>query len=70
MRTKAKQLKRLRWAAGMTQVALAKASGVSQQMISDVESGVSQPSPATLKAIADVLGCSPLDLLDDAEVAS
>ena len=55
---------------GLSRASLADAAGITRETVRLIEVGKSRPSPATLKAIADVLGCSPLDLLGDAEVAS
>ena len=64
------QLQRRRTEAGLSCQALSAAAGLTPSHVALIENGQRNPRPATLKAIADVLGCSPLDLLDDAEVAS
>jgi transcriptional regulator with XRE-family HTH domain len=62
------KLRRLRRGSGLTQAQLAKASGISQASITMIETGeVENPRPATIKALADVLGVSGMDLLDDPE---
>ncbi len=48
---------------GLSRSALAERAGISREAIRLIEIGVSRPQPATLKAIADVLGCSVMDLL-------
>lgn len=50
------RLRELRQSAGLTQVALAEASGVPQPRISKYERGTRQPSLDTLRALAKVLG--------------
>ena len=61
--------KRRRLTAGLTQTALAEKVGISQQLVSNIESGVCGPSPSVAVRIADVFGCAVTDLLVD-EVAS
>ena len=43
--------------AGLTKTALAQKLGVSLTLISQIESGVSNATPAMLRRMADVLGC-------------
>lgn len=51
--------------AGLTKLQLAAAAGISRQMVSAIEHGTRQGSPEALLAIADVLGCSVMDLLEE-----
>lgn len=63
-------LRRLRLAAGLTQLQLAAASGVNPRQIRRVESGSSKAENLTLKnavALAAALGCKPEDLLPEEE---
>ena len=48
---------------GMSRAVLADKAGITREGVRLIEIGVSRPQPATLKAIADVLGCSVMDLL-------
>lgn len=57
------RLTRRRTEAGMSQVELSKASGVSQTQISGMETGQYGASPRTLAALAEALGCKIADLL-------
>lgn len=57
----AKNLKRIRTDMGMSQVELAKAAGVSQQSISQLERGIDLTSKK-LPAIAAALGCQLIEL--------
>lgn len=64
--TTGQKLKRLRRGNGLTQVELAEASGVAQSTIAQVESGKrEEPHPRTLKKLAEALGVTPADLLQD-----
>lgn len=54
-----------RQAAGLTQEALAQRLGVVKQTIGNYERGEREPDLTTLRAIADILGVTPTDLLDD-----
>ena len=56
-------LKRMREEKGLSQAALAKAVGVSQGVIAQVERGTKTLTLPTAKAIVDKLGCSLEDLL-------
>ena len=56
-------LKRMREEKGLSQAALAKAVGVSQGLIAQVERGTKSLTLPTAKAIVDKLGCSLEDLL-------
>lgn len=58
-------LKAARERAHLTQRDLAKQSGVSQQAISVIEKGGRSPSEATMKLLADALGCSVADLMGE-----
>ena len=61
-----KIVKRKREEMGISQNQLAKMSKVPQSVISNIENGKTvSPRIDTLKAIADVLGCSLDDLFDD-----
>src|SRR5215210_7123823 len=50
---------------GMNQVDLAKASGVAQNTISEIELGKREARPGTLKKLADVLGVEIADLFEE-----
>lgn len=56
--TTGERLQRLRLACDLTQMALAAEAGVSQQTVSGLETGTSEPSAATLAELADALGVS------------
>ena len=58
-------LLRLRRAAGLTQQELALKAGVSSLVIGKIERGEVDPRLATLTAIADALGVTVVDLLED-----
>jgi transcriptional regulator with XRE-family HTH domain len=65
MKTGAK-VKRYRRGNGLSQVELAEASGVAQSTIAQIENGnIEEPRPRTLVKLAEVLGVTPMDLLDD-----
>ncbi|WP_207779190.1 helix-turn-helix domain-containing protein [Zavarzinia aquatilis] len=66
----AANLKRLRQHAGLSQDALAKASGVSRRMLVAMESGDSNVSLSTLDRIAAALGVMLPDLIVDREAAA
>ncbi len=55
-------LRRIRTTRGMNQVDLAKASGVAQNTISEIELGKREARPGTLKKLADALGVELRDL--------
>lgn len=57
-------IRRLRKSMGLTQVQLAKRSGLSQSGISDIEKSVNNPSTETIRLIATALGVSVSDLID------
>ena len=59
-------VKRIRTMRGMNQVDLAKASGVAQNTISEIELGKREARPATLKKLADALGVEIVDLFEEA----
>jgi transcriptional regulator with XRE-family HTH domain len=53
------QLKELRKAAGLSQMELARASGLSLSVITQLEQGrATDPKLSTLKALAKALGCT------------
>lgn len=58
-------LRRIRTMRGMNQVDLARASGVAQNTISEIELGKREARPGTLKKLADALGVGIADLLGD-----
>lgn len=58
-------LKNKRKSAGLTQVQLAEASGVSQQAISFIESGRNTPSEGTMRLLAKGLSCSITELMGE-----
>ena len=60
-------IRRLRKSLGLTQVQLAKRSGLSQSGISDIEKSVNNPSTETIRLIASALGVSVSDLIDTNE---
>lgn len=59
------KLKEYRIKAGLSQNALAKISGVSQSHISEIESGVKRVGLEITKKLADALGVSIEDLIND-----
>lgn len=50
---------------GMTQAELARLVGISQQLMSKLEAGTISLTPARAQKLAQVLGCSAIDLLPD-----
>jgi DNA-binding XRE family transcriptional regulator len=54
-----RNLRRVRTAAGLTQTALAKRSGLNRSYVSDLEAGQRNPTAMTLKRLAKVLGVTP-----------
>lgn len=52
------QIKRAREDAGLTQVRLAKLAGITQQALSQIETGAVTPSVGTLRRLGKVLGLS------------
>ena len=64
--TTGEKLRRLRRGNAMTQQQLAEASGVSPSTIVAIERGDRpNPHPGTLGKLAEALGVSPADLLED-----
>lgn len=61
----AENLRRVRHRAGMSQAALAQASGVSRRMIVDLEGGGTNISLASLDKLADALGATFVELVSD-----
>ena len=55
-----RNLRRVRTAAGLTQTALAKRSGIDRSYVSDLEAGQRHPTAATLQRLAKVLGVTPV----------
>jgi transcriptional regulator with XRE-family HTH domain len=53
-------LRRVRTAAGLTQTALAKQSGIHRSYVSDLEAGQRNPTALTLKRLAKVLKVTPV----------
>jgi predicted transcriptional regulator len=51
-----RELVRLRYEAGLSATELAYRAGLSQHTVARIERGESQPTPRTLRALADVLG--------------
>ncbi|MFA5123618.1 helix-turn-helix domain-containing protein [Zavarzinia sp.] len=70
LRHLAANLRRLRQAAGLSQEALAKVSGVSRRMLVAIEAGESNVSLSTLDRIAEALGVLLPALIVDTEEAS
>lgn len=58
-------LKKARIKAHLSQLDLAKKSGLSQQAISIIEKGERSPSESTMKLLAEALGYSVSDLMND-----
>jgi DNA-binding XRE family transcriptional regulator len=54
-----RNLRRVRTAAGLTQTALAKRSGIHRSYVSALESGQRNPTALTLQRLAEVLGVTP-----------
>ena len=64
--TTGEKLRRLRRGSALTQEQLAEASGVSPSTIVAIERGDRlNPHPGTLGKLAEALGVSPADLLED-----
>jgi DNA-binding XRE family transcriptional regulator len=55
-----RNLRRVRTAAGLTQTALAKRSGIDRSYVSDLEAGQRNPTAMTLQRLAAVLGVTPV----------
>ena len=66
----AQNLRRLRQRTGLSQVALAEASGISRRMIVNLEGGATNISLSSLDRIAEALGASFVDLVSDSEAHS
>lgn len=60
-----RNLRRLRQAAGLSQIALAQASGISRRMIIAVEAGDANISLSSLDKLASAMGVSFVDLVRD-----
>ena len=60
-------IKRIRESSGITQVELSKTSSISQEHISRIENDKFTPNIKTAVLIADALGVSLMDLLEDKE---
>jgi transcriptional regulator with XRE-family HTH domain len=61
------RLRALRRKAGLTQLELAEATGVSQPAISQLENGTRTLDLPWMRLFARVLKCSPADLLDETD---
>lgn len=61
-------IRRIREAAGLNQDAVAKAAGITQKALSEIENGKRNPHPPNLAAIAKELGCSVDQLRGNAPV--
>ncbi|MFJ8153873.1 helix-turn-helix domain-containing protein [Streptomyces sp. NPDC094468] len=59
------RLTRRRVEAGLSQTALAQATGISKQLVSMVERGRANFSPENLSLVADALECEIADLLPE-----
>jgi DNA-binding XRE family transcriptional regulator len=53
----------------MSRAVLADKAGITREGVRLIEIGKSKPNAATIKAIADVLGCSVMDLLTEEAAA-
>jgi len=60
------QLKRLREERGLSQVKLAARADIDPSTVNQIERGAREPSPATLRKLADALDVSIADLFEDA----
>ena len=56
-------LRRRRVELGLTQAAVAEAAGISAAHLSELEGGTRNPSPPTLKRLAETLDCRIADLM-------
>lgn len=66
MPTTAEKLRRIRRGSGLTQQELAAKTGLSQSTIAMIENGTRKtPRPSTLTKLAEALGVSPFELLED-----
>jgi transcriptional regulator with XRE-family HTH domain len=66
----AQNLRRLRQRAGLSQVALSEASGISRRMIVNLEGGATNISLSSLDHLAEALGADFVDLVSDPEAQS
>lgn len=66
----AQNLRRLRQRAGLSQAALAQASGISRRMIVNLEGGETNISLSSLDHLAEALGADFVDLVSDPEAHS
>jgi len=64
-----KRIASLRKKCGMTQMSLANSLGISYQAVSNWERGLAMPDIANLKELAETLGTTVDDILDDSEKA-
>ena len=64
-----KRISSLRKKRGMTQMSLANSLGISYQAVSNWERGLAMPDIANLKELAETLGTTVDDILDDSEKA-
>jgi transcriptional regulator with XRE-family HTH domain len=64
MRVDTRALKQFRLEAGMSLRGLARAAGVAHDTVMDIERGVRDPHPATVKKLAEALGVAVGDLVD------
>lgn len=72
------RIRQIRLARDMTQQQLATAAGMSTRQLGVIENGKNAPQMATLRRIAEALGCDPADLVsprtdlsaDEAEVVA
>jgi transcriptional regulator with XRE-family HTH domain len=58
-------LRRLRLQVALSQKELAERTGMSQTTLSDLETGKTKARPSTMRRLADALGCTPRDLMDE-----
>jgi transcriptional regulator with XRE-family HTH domain len=61
------QLRRLREAAGLTQVQLAELAGLHTQSVVKIERSERSPNWDSVVALAEALGCTPNDFLTEPE---
>lgn len=64
------RLKALRTSKDWSQMELSRRSGVSQSFINDLEAGTKQPTLTTLKKLANALGVSVSELLEEDQSAT
>lgn len=62
-----KRVVQLRERIGWSQNELARRAGISQSTLSDIENNVNGPNSSTLYKLANALGCTPNDLLEESE---